>query len=245
MMDGPMFDVDPGFAMPIAPARIEAILGLLRPCRLLADVGTDHGFVPVLAVQRNLAERAIASDLREAPIQLAQRHIARAALTDRVDVVRGDGLLALENRGADAVVIAGMGGELIRSLCEAAPHVLLDVRQLVLQPNQNAEFVRSWARENGWHLREETMLERRGRFFVVTAFERGTAPDPAYLAITGWDEGVLLRVGPLLARRKDPMALRFCEAQRDRLDELVKAGRANYAPELAGFRIACERLRPE
>jgi len=231
--------------MPLASARIEAILGLLRPCRLLADVGTDHGFVPVLAVQRNLAERAIASDLREAPIQLARRHISLAELTDRVDVVLGDGLLALENRGVDAVVIAGMGGELVRNLCEAAPHVLRDVRQLVLQPNQNAECVRLWARQNGWHLREETMLERRGRFFVVTSFERGTAPDPAYAAITGWDEEVLFRVGPLLAKRRDPIALRFCEAQRDRLDELVKAGRATYAPELAGFRIACERLRPE
>lgn len=223
-------------------ARLEAILALLRPCRLLADVGTDHGLVPVLAVQRGLAARAIAADLREAPLALAQRQIARCGVGDRVTVLLGDGLLALTGHGADAVVLAGMSGALIRRLCDAAPDVLAEVEQLVVQPNNDVDLLRAWARDHGRHLRDECMLQTRGRFFVVCAFVRGSGPDPAYTQ-GGWTEALLLRVGPKLAQRKDAVALRYCEAQRARLLRLVTEGARAHEPELAGYETACARLR--
>ena len=223
-------------------ARLEAILSLLRPCRLLADVGTDHGLVPVLAVQRGIAERAIAADLREAPLALARRNIADADVGDRATTLKGDGLLALEKQGVDAVVLAGLSGALMRRLCDAAPDVLREVQQLVIQPNKDAELMRAWAREHGWHVRDECMLQTRGRFFVVCAFARGSGADPAY-DLKGWTKAALLAIGPVLARRKDPVALRYCEAQRARLADLVAEGIAGYEPELAGFETACELMR--
>lgn len=228
--------------MPPPSPRLEAILSLLRPCRLLADVGTDHGLVPVLAVQRGLAERAIAADLREAPLAVARRTIADADVGDRVTTLQGDGLLALEKQGVDAVVLAGMSGGLMQRLCEAAPDVLRHVHQLVVQPNKDAEVMRAWAREHGWHLRDESMLQTRGRFFVVCAFAPESGEDPAY-DLEGWTKAALLSIGPLLARRKDAVALRYCEAQRARLADLVAEGIAGYEPELASFETACELMR--
>lgn len=228
---------------PLIPsARLEAILSLLHPCRLLADVGTDHGFVPVLAVKRGLAERAIAADLREAPLALARRQIAEAAVGDRVSTLLGDGLVALRGQSVDAVVMAGMSGALMQRLCEAAPDVLRGVEQLVLQPNNDADLVRAWARKNAWHVRDERMVQTRGRFFVVCAFAHGSGTDPAY-AQSGWTEEMLLRVGPCLARRKDAVALRYCEAQRTRLQQLVSEGVQTHEAELSGFEAACELMQ--
>ena len=132
--------------MPRLSARLEAVVQLLQPCRTLADVGTDHGLVPVAAVLRGIAAHAIAADLREAPLRSARRNIERARVGERVAIVQGDGLLALQGRAVDAVTIAGVSGQLMVRLVEAASQVLASVAQLVVQPNSDAPVVRAWAR---------------------------------------------------------------------------------------------------
>jgi tRNA (adenine22-N1)-methyltransferase len=223
-------------------ARLETVLQLLHPCAVLADVGTDHGYVPVAAVQRGIAERALATDLRDAPLVGARRHIEHAGLSDRVTVVQGDGLLALADHPVDAVVMAGMSGHLMLRLGEAAPQVLATVQQLVLQPNTDVPLVRAWARRSGWHVREERMVQVRGRFFTLCAFGPGRGADPAY-EVAGWSAPALELVGPLLLVRRDPVAHRWYEAQRRRLHALVAEGVHALAPELLDWQSACEFLR--
>lgn len=225
--------------MPPLSARLEAIVQLLRPCHVLADVGTDHGLVPVAAVLRGVAAHAIAADLREAPLVGARRTIERARVADRVSIVQGDGLLPLEGRAVDAVVMAGVSGQLMVRLCSTAPQVLASVEQLVLQPNSDAPVVRAWARGHGWHLRDERMVEAGGRFFIVCAFRRGAGPDPAY-AVAGWTDAALAWIGPLLLARKDPVARRWCTEQRDRLRGLVREDVPALAAELATWQAACD-----
>ncbi|MDB4960536.1 MAG: tRNA ((1))-methyltransferase [Myxococcales bacterium] len=222
-------------------SRLEAVVQLLQPCRTLADVGTDHGLVPVAAVLRTIAAHAIAADLREAPLRLARHNISRARVADRVTIVQGDGLRALEGRAVDAVTIAGVSGQLIVRLFDAAPHVLASVEQLVVQPNNDAPVVRAWARGHGWHLRDERMVEEGGRFFIVCAFAKGAGTDPAY-AVDGWSTAPLESVGPLLLVRKDPIALRWCTAQRDRVHALVADGVTSLAHELAIWQAACDAM---
>lgn len=222
--------------------RLEAVLGLLKPCELLADVGTDHGLLPIAAVSRGLAQQALAVDLREEPLRGARRNLERAALQARVSTLQGDGVVALADRGVDAIVMAGLSGRSIERLCRAAPHVLTRVRQLVLQPNQGVDTLRAWAFDAGWHLRDEAMVEERGRTFVVCAFVRGAGSDPAY-ALAGWSVATLCKLGPLLLTRKDALARRFYENQRQRISEFVKAGAVGAEAELADWQAACEFTR--
>lgn len=207
--------------MPVLSARLEAVLELLGPCRMLVDVGADHGLIPISAVQRGLATRAIASDLRRAPLVLARRNITAARLSERVSLLRQDGLTALANGAADAVVMAGMGGEQMVRLLSAASHALESVAQLLLQPNGDAWVMRRYALEHGWHLRDESMVLERGQFFVTCAFERGRGVDKSY-QLAGWSETDLCLVGPLLLARRDSNALRFYEWQCQRLGPLVE-----------------------
>ncbi|CAN5144663.1 tRNA (adenine(22)-N(1))-methyltransferase TrmK [soil metagenome] len=222
-------------------ARLEAIVQSLKPCRLLADIGTDHGLVPIAAVLRGVAASAIASDLREAPLRVARRNIERAQLAGRVAIAQGDGLAALAGRGVDAIVVAGMSGETEVRLCSATPDVLRSAEQLVLQPNSGAHVVRTWARGAGWHLRDERMVATGGQFFVVCAFGKGGGRDPAY-AMSGWPEAALDRLGPVLLARKDPVALRWCVAQRDRVRALIRDGAPGLGREIALWQAGCDSL---
>jgi tRNA A22 N-methylase len=220
--------------------RLECLLGLIHPCAVLADVGTDHALLPIAAVSRGVTQRALATDLREAPLAGARTQIERMGAADRVIVLRGDGLSCLQHRGVDCVVIAGMSGTTMLRMLEAAPQVLATVKQLILQPNQSVHELRAWALRNGWHLRDEHMLEERGQFFVVCAFTPGRGDDPAY-ALDGWTERALCAVGPGFLTRKDAVALRWFERQRARLARWVAQDIA-LRPELELWEAACNAM---
>ena len=125
----------------------------------------------------------------------------------------------------------------------AAPHVLAALEQLILQPNQNVAGVRSWAKQSGWHLRDERMLEERGQFFVVCAFVPATGTDPAY-HVPGWTDAALCQIGPWLLARKDAVALRWFERQRARVSHWVERGVPRLQPELELWEAACRAMRP-
>jgi tRNA (adenine22-N1)-methyltransferase len=222
--------------------RLECVLELVPRCVLLADVGTDHAQLPVAAVCRGVAERAIAADVREAPLQGARAHIDRSGVADRVIVVQGDGLLAVRHLSVQAVVMAGMSGGSMLRMLEAAPDVLTRLEHLTLQPNQNVGAVRAWALRNGWHLRDERIIEDRGQFFVVCAFGSGVGEDPAY-SVPGWTEAALCDIGPRLLARRDGVALRWFERQRTRVSHWVQRGVGPLRPELDVLEAACRAMR--
>lgn len=223
-------------------ARLKAVLGLLEPCQRLADVGTDHGLIPIAAVEHGLARHAIAADLREAPLRVAQKNVERSAMLERVSLLRADGIAPLLGREVDAVVMAGVSGKLMVRLCEAAPEVVAGLEQLVLQPNKDVARVRAWALVNGFHLRDERMVHERGRFFVVCAFAPRPGADPAY-ALAAFSEASLCSVGPHFLRRRDPLALRWCELECARVEPWVKRGVKTLEPELAHWQAACAFMR--
>lgn len=212
-------------------ARLETLLAQLAPCRMLVDIGTDHALIPIAAVERGIAARAVAADLRVAPLLRARRNIAAAAVSERVFLLRANGLSALAQGSVDAVIMAGMSGELMVQLCDAAAELLSGVSQLLLQPNSDASAVRAWALRRGLHLKDERMLRERGQFFVTCAFQQGAGVDPAY-DLPGWTHAELCLVGPLLLARRDSTALRFFEWQCARLGALVEQHVHALQPEL-------------
>lgn len=152
-------------------------------------------------------------------------------------------MLAVQDLGAQAVVIAGMSGDSMLRMFEAAPHVLAQLDQLIVQPNQNVSSVRAWALRSGWHLRDERMLEERGRFFVVCAFVRAEGADPAY-SVYAWTDAALCQIGPWFLSRKDVVALRWFEQQRTRVAHWVQRGVSLSKPELEVWEAACQSMRP-
>lgn len=215
------------------PPRLDAVLELLLPCEVLADVGTDHGLVPVAAVERGLCARAIATDVRDAPLLAARATIEDAELPEVIALRRGDGLRALRGERVDAIVLAGMSGALMVELFTRDDGKLREAAQLVVQPNKDAEMVRAWARSSGWHVRDERLSVEKGRFYPVIAFTRGAGADPAY---EGLDEDAALMLGPHLLRRRDDTLRAYCVMQEARLAGFVDGEGHVLAGQLAMFR---------
>ncbi len=215
--------------------RLEALLDLSGPSTCLADVGTDHALLPAHAVLRGLAARAIAVDVLAAPLVHARATLARLGLTERVTVVQGDGFAPLGGHAVDVAVLAGLRGRTLLAWCRRAPHVVMSLRRLIVQPNGDLADVRAWAYGEGLWLVDETITWERGRCFVSCAFAPGRGPDPAY---AGGDLSLAqaFELGPLLVRRRAAETGELYAREAARLEKLVAVGRADLEPELETYK---------
>ena len=103
--------------------RLELVLSFVEPGESAADVGTDHGHVPVELVRRMIVKKAVAMDVRKGPLSRATENIALAGLSAKIETRLSDGVAKLQPGEADSVVIAGMGGELIIKILENGRHM--------------------------------------------------------------------------------------------------------------------------
>lgn len=132
----------------------------------LADIGTDHGYLPVWLRLHGRVGSAIACDLREGPLAHA-RETGRSYGVDGIDYRLGNGLAVVSPEEADAVVIAGMGGENIAAILARAPWTADRRHILLLQPQTRAETLRAFLAENGYAIRREALVEDRGVIYPV------------------------------------------------------------------------------
>lgn len=133
----------------------------------LADVGTDHAYLPAWLLQHGVIQYAIASDLREGPLERARQTARRFGLTECISFRLCDGLSGIAPEEADTISIAGMGGETIAAILSAAPWSAQGERRWLLQPMSGVEDLRVWLSENGFSIRRER-LSQEGRTLYVT-----------------------------------------------------------------------------
>ena len=133
----------------------------------LADVGTDHGYVPIYLYERNIILRAIAMDVNKGPLERAALHIAESGMKEAIETRLSDGLTALKPGAADSVVIAGMGGPLIIRILSAHPEVTESLKELILQPQSEISEVRIWLYEQGYEIVEEHMVFEDGKYYPM------------------------------------------------------------------------------
>lgn len=154
--------------------RLQTIADLVLPGRPMADVGTDHGALPLWCLESGLVPFAVLSDVNEGPLERARERMEDSPVPDDSYSLRlGSGLSVLRPGEADTVVIAGMGGELIAALLTADMPVTESVQRFVFQPRSRAGHLRSWLWEHGWRIAEERLARERGRICQVFSAEKG------------------------------------------------------------------------
>lgn len=163
----------------------------------LADIGTDHAYLPAHLVQAGAVPRAIAADVLPGPLEAARTTIAEENLGGRIELRLGSGLRVLQPGEVATATICGMGGPLIAEILSAGP--LGGLKRLVLQPMGGEESLRRWLMENGWYIVDETLVEDAGRIYVVMAAE------PGAMDLT-WADAFL---GPHLLKRRGPLLARY------------------------------------
>ncbi len=148
-------------------ARLSACASLVRKDAVVADIGTDHAMLPVYLIENALCKGAIASDIAQKPYEGAAAFVREHGLTEKIDVRLGAGLDKIVPDEVTDIVIAGMGGELIVQILEAAPWTENEKYNLILQPMTKASILRSWLITNGYSMESETAVTDSGRDYTI------------------------------------------------------------------------------
>lgn len=156
--------------------RLSSVARLVPEGAVLADVGTDHAFLPVYLLQRGLISRAVATDLREGPLSKARANAEKYGLEDRMTFRLCDGLSAVTPQETDAIAIAGMGGETIASILAAAPWTREGAHRLILQPMTSLYDLRDFLSRNGYVIDMEHLNREGRRLYVTMEVSPGEAP---------------------------------------------------------------------
>lgn len=147
--------------------RLQAVADFVTPGSRTADIGTDHGFLPIYLIQSGRCPHVIAMDIRKGPLMRAQEHIAAAGLEAVIRTRLSDGMQELEKGEADSVVIAGMGGQTVLHILEASRRLLPDFEEVILEPQSDTAKVRAYVREHKMYIDKEDLVYEAGKFYPV------------------------------------------------------------------------------
>ncbi len=140
--------------------RLQLCASMVRPGTALADIGTDHAYLPIWLAKQELVSRAIAADIRPGPLQSAQRNIRRYRVEELVSTRLSDGLKSIFAVEADDIVIAGMGGEMMIQIIKNASWLRDGEKRLILQPMTSVPQLREFLAGEGFAvLREQAAVE--------------------------------------------------------------------------------------
>ena len=150
--------------IPISP-RLLACAGFVKPGDRIADIGCDHGYLSIYLLKNGIAASAIASDINERPLQSALRNAHKYGVAEKMSFCLSDGVRNIP-RDFDTLICAGMGGDTMVHILEAAPWLRKEQYRLILQCQSKTPLLRQYLSRQGWRIAEESVL-RDGKFLYT------------------------------------------------------------------------------
>jgi len=147
--------------------RLNACLNALSSLSRVADIGTDHAYLPCYGIANGMIDSAIAIDVVDGPLVQAKQTIAGYGLADKIELRKGSGLEPLEIGEVEGVVIAGMGGKLIYELLAASLQVARSMELLVFQPQGGEFMLRQFLLIDGFEIVDEQLVEEDGIIYTI------------------------------------------------------------------------------
>lgn len=207
--------------------RLAALADYVPAGAVVADIGTDHAYLPIFLIEAGISNKVIATDLRTGPLAAALRTVEERRLGDCIELRLGDGLQPLAPGDAEVLVLAGMGGKAIKEILTAGAGVLNDVRRLVMQPMSEAGQLRIWLVENNWKIVDEKLICEGEHLYQIVVAEPGREL---------FTEQLYLELGPRLIESKDPLLEVYLERIIARCRRALKgaaAGKSSASQEKA------------
>lgn len=200
--------------------RLQQVASLVR-YETVADIGTDHGYVPIYLYQQGRIKKAIACDINKGPLEKARENIHRYLAEDFIETRLGGGLSPLAVGEVDSIVIAGMGGMLMLSILQEHPQIVEGVKELILSPQSDLEAFRRYLHRVGLQIEREEMLLEEGKFYH-------------FLRVVKGEERYLRKIdylyGKYLLDEENPVLQSYLEGERKRTQGVLEHLRQMDSP---------------
>ena len=147
--------------------RLYAVAGLVTKGASVADIGTDHGYIPIYLIEQGISPKAIALDINKGPLERARMHIVGHGLKDRIETRLSDGLEAVMPGEVDTMIAAGMGGGLIIKILTEGKEVVDTFSSCILQPQSEIYRVRRFLASNKLRIVQEDMVKEDGKYYPM------------------------------------------------------------------------------
>ena len=197
-------------------ARLLSAAHFVRQGAVFADIGTDHGYLPIFLLESGRISRAVCSDINAGPLDSAKRNALEHSLTDKIDFILTDGAQGLDVYGATDIAVCGMGGELIGRIISSAPFLKKTGLRLILQPMSRQELLRRCLYSEGFEIIGERYSYADGKYYLCICAEYvGTRAEiPDTLATLGIVPDADLSVYEGYLRTKRQALLKAMEGKR-------------------------------
>ncbi|MDD2484111.1 MAG: class I SAM-dependent methyltransferase [Eubacteriales bacterium] len=206
--------------------RLLLMAACVAPGETLADIGTDHGLLPIFLYENKVCPKMILCDIAAGPLEKAKQNIAAYAPSFTPELRQGDGLSALQPAEVDTVVIAGMGGELIADILAFDLAKTKSYRKFILQPRTAPEKLRKFLYRNDFTIQEEHLASERGRIceviVAVPSQKANATMEEKEARLTALDKTLAWEISPLLIKKKDPYLERFLNKKIDKELAIIK-----------------------
>lgn len=188
-------------------ARLSSVSELVRQDATLADIGTDHAYLPIFLLRSGRIRRAILTDINEGPLATARAHAEACGVLDRVDLLLTDGAAKTRGMGATDYTICGMGGELIADIISRADHLRDPSVRLILQPMTRHATLREYLLTSGFDILRESYSYADGKYYLTILAEysgecRTVDPIAAEIGVCAHPCNIIAYLGYLNAKRE-------------------------------------------
>lgn len=153
--------------------RLEKVSSKVNSGAKIADVGTDHAYIPIYLCLYNRIPSALAMDVKIGPLKIASRNIAKYNLCERIETRLSDGMKKLLPGEADTIIMAGMGGLLMNRILEEGKEILDSSVKLILQPQSEIPLVRRKIHDLGYQINEEDMFVDEDKIYNIIIATKG------------------------------------------------------------------------
>ncbi len=193
--------------------RLEAVASLVSNSQCVADVGTDHGYIPIYLVENQKTKTAIAMDINKGPLLRAKENIESHGFTEQIETRLSDGLKEVLPGECDAVVVAGMGGNLVIKILEEGKHIRQNVKEWILQPQSELWKVREYLVANEYCIVDEDIVEEDGKIYPMMKVVNG---------ISESYQDIELQYGKCLLQKKHPTLLLYLDKEIRTKEQILK-----------------------
>lgn len=196
--------------------RLKRIAEHVDKCESVADIGTDHGYIPIYLVKEGICKKAIASDINKGPIEKAKVNVAFEGVSNKVKCLLGPGLNPLKVGEVNGVILAGMGGNLTRDILLADMDKVKKYDFIILQPAQNPEVLREFLYKNDYEIIDEDLIKDEGRFYELFKVKYNENSEKLV-----FEDELEYEVSPLLREKGHPLFKEFIEEKINKCETIL------------------------